>query len=186
MSSWVAMAVTWCDDVRYTRKNARSEQHWTALISGLLHYDAIRSEQDNVATPVTAMMATVCISTDVRPEQGWCHQTAAAMIDCVETRRDPCVNPRSRSCSAINSRACLLAIEIRVDVWMIFFHFEFASKKQFKQEQKQIINMQGTASRKKTITRRERYVQLYCDKLKFMKVQMHSWKKKINIISELQ
>ena len=27
----------------------------------------IRAEQDNVATPVTAVMATVCISTDIRP-----------------------------------------------------------------------------------------------------------------------
>ena len=27
----------------------------------------IRAEHDNVATPVTAMMATVCISTDIRP-----------------------------------------------------------------------------------------------------------------------
>ena len=145
--------------MNYTRQNARSEQHWTELISGLLHYDVIRSDwQDNVANPVTATMATVCISTDGRP--------------------DTELMPSDPSSSAINSRASLLAIEIRVDIWMIIFHFEFASKKQFKQEQKQIINMQGTASRKKTITRRERYVQLYCDKLKFMKVQMHSWKKK--------
>ena len=43
----------------YTRKNARSVTAFNST--------DIRAEQDNVATPVTAMMATVCISTDVRP-----------------------------------------------------------------------------------------------------------------------
>ena len=45
----------------YTRKNARSVTAFNST--------DIRAEQDNVATPVTAMMATVCtcISTDTRP-----------------------------------------------------------------------------------------------------------------------
>ena len=42
----------------YTRKNARSVTAFNST--------DIRAEQDNVATPVTAMMATVCISTDIR------------------------------------------------------------------------------------------------------------------------
>ena len=48
----------WCH-VAYTRKNARSVTAFNST--------DIRAEQDNVATPVTAMMATVCISTDIRP-----------------------------------------------------------------------------------------------------------------------
>ena len=43
-------------DVRYTRKNACSVTAFNST--------DIRSVQDNVATPVTAMMVTVCISTD--------------------------------------------------------------------------------------------------------------------------
>ena len=43
----------------YTWKNARSVTAFNST--------DIRAEQDNVATPVTAMMATVCISTDIRP-----------------------------------------------------------------------------------------------------------------------
>ena len=47
--------------ILYTRKNARSVTAFNST--------DIRAEQDNVATPVTAMMATVsvCISTDIRP-----------------------------------------------------------------------------------------------------------------------
>ena len=144
------------------------------LISGLLHYDATRSEQDNVATPVTAMMVTVCISTDIRPDTELMPSDCSSNDRLRGNARDLCVNPRSRSCSAncssINSRVCLLAIEIRVDDL-----FPLRTKKQFKLEQKQRKNMQEsqTASRKKTTTQRERYVQL-CDKLKFMKVQMHA------------
>ena len=40
----------------YTRKNARSVTAFNST--------DIRSVQDDVATPVTAMMVTVCISTD--------------------------------------------------------------------------------------------------------------------------
>ena len=40
----------------YTQKNARSVTAFNSI--------DIRSVQDNVATPVTAMMVTVCISTD--------------------------------------------------------------------------------------------------------------------------
>ena len=43
----------------YTRENARSVTAFNST--------DIRAEQGNVATPVTAMMATVCISTDIRP-----------------------------------------------------------------------------------------------------------------------
>ena len=50
-------------DYYYTRKNARSVTAFNST--------DIRAEQDNVATPVTAMMATVYISidisTDIRP-----------------------------------------------------------------------------------------------------------------------
>ena len=53
VSSWVLHVLT------YTRKNARSV---TAFNSA-----DIRAEQDNVATHVTVMMTTVCISTDIRP-----------------------------------------------------------------------------------------------------------------------
>ena len=115
------------------------------------------------------MMATVCISTDIRPDAEPTPSDGSSNDRLRGNARDLCMNPRSRSCSAINSRACLLAIEIRVDDL-----FPLRTKKQFKLEQKQRKNMQERASRKKTTTRRERYVQLYCDKLKFMNVQMHS------------
>ena len=42
----------------YTQKNVCSVTAFNST--------DIRAEQDNVATPVTAMMATVCISTDIR------------------------------------------------------------------------------------------------------------------------
>ena len=45
--------------VCYTRKNTHSVTAFNSTDIG--------AEQDNVATPVTSMMATVCISTDIRP-----------------------------------------------------------------------------------------------------------------------
>ena len=55
------MAVKTWDTVKilYTRKNARSVTAFNST--------DIRAEQDNIATPVTAVMVTVCISTDIRP-----------------------------------------------------------------------------------------------------------------------
>ena len=55
------MAVKTWDTVKilYTRKNARSVTAFNST--------DIRAEQDNVANPVTAMMVTVYISTDIRP-----------------------------------------------------------------------------------------------------------------------
>ena len=53
--SFALAAILWAD--WYTRKNARSVTAFNST--------DIRSVQDNVATPVTAMMVTVCISTDV-------------------------------------------------------------------------------------------------------------------------
>ena len=47
------------DFLLYTRKNARSITVFNST--------DIRAKQDNVATPVIAMMVTVCISTDIRP-----------------------------------------------------------------------------------------------------------------------
>ena len=45
--------------IGYTQKNVRS-------VTAFNNTD-IRSVQDNVAISVTAMMVTVCISTDIRP-----------------------------------------------------------------------------------------------------------------------
>ena len=50
----MCVCIIYCLD--YTRKNACSVTAFNST--------DIRSVQDNVATPVTAMMATVCISTD--------------------------------------------------------------------------------------------------------------------------
>ena len=55
--AFILAAILWDD--WYTRKKARSVTAFNTT--------DIRTEQDNVATPVTAMMATVCISTDIRP-----------------------------------------------------------------------------------------------------------------------
>ena len=45
--------------MEYTRENARSVTAFNSTDT--------RAEQDNVATHVTVMMTTVCISTDIRP-----------------------------------------------------------------------------------------------------------------------
>ena len=51
-------------DVPYYRRNYYKHGKTHALLQHSFNSTGIRSVQDNVATPVTAMMVTVCISTD--------------------------------------------------------------------------------------------------------------------------